>query len=85
MFIPAADLSSTFASFHFARDNKLHQFPFRVLNRTVVTRRELEPFGLADNDKCIYCSVELEFAKLYSQIISWLNLCQGTAAINLLN
>ena len=64
----------------FTRDNKLRQFCFRFLHRTVVTKREL---------KCIYCfnadSIEHTFinctesVKLYSQIISWFNHCQDTA------
>ena len=59
------------------------------LHRTVVTKRELKLFRLADNDKCIYCSnadsIEYTFIdcresiKLYSQIISWFNHCQDTA------
>ena len=73
----------------FTRDNKLRQFCFRFLHRTVVTKREFKLFRLADNDKCIYCSnadsIEHTFidcresAKLYSQIISWFNHCQNTA------
>ena len=42
--------------YRFTRDNKLRQFCFRFLHRTVVTKRELKLFRLADNDKCIYCS-----------------------------
>ena len=75
--------------YRFTRDNKLRQFCFRFLHRTVVTKRELKLFRLADNDKCIYCSnadsIEHTFIdcresiKLYSQIISWFNHCQDTA------
>ena len=73
----------------FTRDTKLCQFCFRFLHRTVVTKRELKLFCLADNGKCIYCSnadsIEHTFidftesVKLYSQIISWFNHCQDTA------
>jgi len=42
--------------YRFTRDNKLRQFCFRFLHRTVITKRELKLFRLADNDKCIYCS-----------------------------
>ena len=75
--------------YRFTRDSKLRQFCFRFLHRTVVTKRELKLFHLADNDKCIYCSnadsIEHTFidcresVKLYSQIISWFNHCQDTA------
>ena len=75
--------------YRFTRDNKLRQFCFRFLHRTVVTKRELKLFHLADNDKCIYCSnadsIEHTFidcresVKLYPQIISWFNHCQDTA------
>ena len=74
--------------YRFTKDNKLHQFCFRFLHRITVTRRELKLFHLADNDKCIYCSsadsIEHTFidcresVKLYLQIISWFNQCQGT-------
>ena len=66
--------------YRFTRDNKLRQFCFRFLHRTVVTKRELKLLLLADNDKCIYCSnadsIEHTFidcresVKLYSQMIS---------------
>jgi len=75
--------------YRFTRDNKLRQFRFRFLHSTVVTKRELKLFRLADNDKCIYCSNAdstehtfidcRESAKLYSQIVSWFNHCQDTA------
>ena len=74
--------------YRFTKDNKLRQFCFRFLHRITVTRRELKLFHLTDNDKCIYCSsadsIEHTFidyresVKLYSQIISWFNQCQGT-------
>ena len=73
----------------FTRDNKLLQFCFRFSHRTVVTKRELKLYPLADNDKCIYCSkadsIEHTFidcresVKFYSKIMSWFNNCQGTA------
>ena len=57
-----------------------------------LTKRQLKLFRLADNDKCIYCSnadsIEHTFidcresARLYSQIISWFNHCQGTATLS---
>ena len=75
--------------YRFTRDNKLRQFCFPFLHRTVVTKRELKLFRLADNDKCIYCSnadsIEHTFidcresVKFYSQIISWFSNCQDTA------
>ena len=40
--------------YRFNRDNKLRQFCFRFLYRTVAKKRELKLFRLADNDKCIY-------------------------------
>ena len=73
--------------YRFTKDNKLRQFCFRFLHRITVTKRELKLFHLTDNDKCIYCSsadsIEHTFidcresVKLYSQIISWFNQCQG--------
>ena len=75
--------------YRFTRDNKLRQFCFRFLHRTVVTKKELKLFRLADNDKCIYCANAdskehtfidcTESVKLYSQIILWFNHCQDTA------
>ena len=75
--------------YHFTRDNKLREFCFCFLHRTVVRKRELKLFCLADNDKYIYCSnthsIEHTFidyresVKLYSQIISCFNHCQDTA------
>ena len=75
--------------YRFTRDNKLRQFCFRFLYRTVAKKRELKLFRLADNDKCIYYSnadsIEHTFVdctesvKLYSPIISWFNHCRDTA------
>ena len=58
------------------------------MHRTIATKKELKLYHLANDDKCIYCfnvdSIEHTFidckdsVKIYSQIISWFNHCQGT-------
>ena len=67
------------------KDNKL------FLHRTIVTKKELKLYHLAEDNKCIHCfnadSIEHTFidckesVKLYSQIISWFNHSQSTEII----
>ena len=42
-------------NYKITRDNKLRQFYFKLLQRILVTNRELIPFGLNDCDKCVIC------------------------------
>ena len=73
------------------KDNKLRQFCFRFLHRTIVTKKELKLYHFAEDNKCIYCfnadSIEHTFidckesVKRYSQIISWFNHSQSTEII----
>ena len=77
--------------YRLTKDNKLRQFCFRFLHRTIVTKKELKLYHLAEDNKCIYCfnadSIEHTFidckesVKLYSQIISWFNHSQSTEII----
>ena len=66
-------------------------FVIRFLHRTIVTKKELKLYHLAEDNKCISCfnadSIEHTFidckesVKLYSQIISWFNHSQSTEII----
>ena len=41
--------------YRFTKDNKFRQFCFRFLHRTIVTKKELKLYHLAEDNKCIYC------------------------------
>ena len=75
--------------YRFTRDNRLRQFSqFRFLHRIIVTKKELNRFHIASDDKCALCStpdsIEHTFiecnvsTKFYLQVLSWFNHYHGT-------
>ena len=39
-----------------SKDNKLRQFSFKLLHRTIVTKKELNKFRLVNDAACTFCS-----------------------------
>ena len=78
-----------FCNIHrFTRDNRLRQFSFRFLHRIIVTKKELNRFHIASDDKCAFCStpdsIEHTFiecnvsTKFYLQVLPGFNHYHGT-------
>ena len=42
--------------YRFTGDNRLRQYSFRFLHRIIVTKKELNRFYIASDDKCAFCS-----------------------------
>ena len=65
------------------KDNKLREFYFKLLQRIVVTKRELFLFGMEDNSKCRYCKMNDSIIhtfhncnwsqSFFSEVIKWFN------------
>jgi len=72
------------------RDTKLREFYFKLLHRIVVTKKELLPFGLAEDTKCPYCemndSIFHTFSNcnwsqyFFSEVIKWFNKENSTSS-----
>ena len=55
---------------------KLKEFQFKLIHRTIVTKKELFRFGIKANDECVYCGdrdsiehsfIECMFTRLFTQ------------------
>ena len=59
------------------RETKLKEFRFKLIHRTIVTRKELFRFGIKANDECVYCgdrdSIEHSFIEcMFTQkVLNW--------------
>ena len=64
------------------KDTKLKEFQFKLIHRTIVTKKELFRFGIKTDDECLYCGdkdsvehsfIECAFTKLFTQnVLDWL-------------
>ena len=57
---------------------KLKEFQFKLIHRTIVTKKELFRFGIKADDESLYCgdkdSTEHSFTKMFKQkVVSWFN------------
>lgn len=69
------------------KETKLKEFQFKLIHRTIVTKKELFRFGIKADDECLYCGdkdsvehsfIECMFTKLFTQkVLNWFN--QATA------
>ena len=67
------------------KETKLREFQFKLIHRTIVTKKELFRFGIKTDDEClyIYCGdkdsiehpfIECVFTKLFTQnLLDWFN------------
>ena len=65
------------------KDTKLKEFQFKLIHRTIVTKKELFRFGIKTDDECLYCGdkdsvehsfIECAFTKLFTQnVLDWFN------------
>ena len=65
------------------KETKLREFNYKLLHRTIVTKKELYTYGIEMDCKCIYCNrpdsilhsfVECEVSKsFFDKVISWFN------------
>jgi len=65
------------------KETKLKEFQFKLIHRTIVTKKELFRFGIKADDECLYCGdkdsiehsfIECMFTKLFTQkVLSWFN------------
>ena len=59
------------------RETKLKEFQFKLILRTIVTKKELFRFGIKANDECVYCgdrdSIEHSFIEcMFTQkVLNW--------------
>ena len=71
------------------KETKLKEFQFKLIHRTIVTKKELFRFGIKPDDECLYCGdkdsiehsfIECMFTKLFTQkVLIWfnqVNVCQ---------
>ena len=67
----------------------LREFQFKLIHRTIVTKKELFRFGIKTDDECLYCGdkdsiehsfIECVFTKMFIQnVLDWftqVNMCQ---------
>ena len=40
------------------KETKLTEFQFKLIHRTIVTKKELFRFGIKTDDECLYCGVK---------------------------
>ena len=69
------------------KETKLKEFQFKLIHRTIVTKKELFRFGIKADDECLYCGdkdsiehsfIECMFTKLFSQkVLNWFNQANG--------
>ena len=74
---------------HRCRDNKLREFYLKLLDRNVVTKRELFTYGIAENALCPRCkqndSIIHTFCNchwttsFFSEVIKWFNIENATS------
>ena len=65
------------------KETKLKEFQFKLIHRTIVTKKELFRFGIKTDDECLYCGdkdsiehsfIECAFTKLFTQnVLNWFN------------
>ena len=65
------------------KETKLKEFQFKLIHRTIVTKKELFRFGIKADDECLYCGdkdsvehsfIECMFTKLFTQkVLNWFN------------
>ena len=65
------------------KETKLKEFQFKLILRTIVTKKELFRFGIKANDECVYCGdrdsiehsfIECMFTRLFTQkVLNWFN------------
>ena len=65
------------------KETKLKEFQFKLIHRTIVTKKELFRFGVKTDDECLYCGdkdsiehsfIECAFTKLFTQnVLNWFN------------
>ena len=65
------------------KETKLREFQFKLIHRTIVTKKELFRFGIKTDDECLYCGdkdsiehsfIECVFTKLFMQnVLDWFN------------
>ena len=76
------------------KETKLKEFQFKLIHRTIVTKKELFRFGIKADDECLYCGdkdsiehsfIECTFTKMFMQkVVSWFNkenVCQISPTI----
>ena len=65
------------------KETKLKEFQFKLIHRTIVTKKELFRFSIKTDDECLYCGdkdsvehsfIECAFTKLFTQnVLDWFN------------
>ena len=65
------------------RETKLKEFQFKLIHRTIVTKKELFRFGIKANDECVYSGdrdsiehsfIECMFTRFFTQkVLNWFN------------
>ena len=65
------------------KETKLKEFQFKLIHRTIITKKELFRFGIKTDDECLYCGdkdsvehsfIECAFTKLFTQnVLDWFN------------
>ena len=76
------------------KETKLKEFQFKLIHRTIVTKKELFRFGIKMDDECLYCGdkdsiehsfIECVFTKMFTQnVLDWfiqVNKCQISLTI----
>ena len=65
------------------KETKLKEFQFKLIHRTIVSKKELFRFGIKEDDDCIYCGekdsiehslIDCTFTKWFTQkVLNWFN------------
>ena len=65
------------------KETKLKEYQFKLIHRTIFTKKELFRFGIKADDECLYCGdkdskghsfIECTFTKMFMQkVVSWFN------------
>ena len=65
------------------KETKLKKFQFKLIHRTIATKKELYGFRIKADDECLYCGgkdlvehsfIECMFIKLFTQqVLNWFN------------
>ena len=76
------------------KETKLKECQFKLIHRTIVTKKELFRFGIKTDDECLYCGdkdsiehsfIECVFTKMFTQnVLDWfiqVNKCQISPTI----
>ena len=68
---------------NFCKETEIREFQFKLIHRTIVTKKELFRCGIKTDDECLYCrdkdSIEHSFiecvlTKLFTQnVLDWFN------------